>query len=400
MAGALARRVAAWTLSLTLLSLLGWFLVALSVVGSGYTVATAVVLRRFLARRGPVPVSFEPVTLLKPLHGAEPRLYDNLASFLAQRHHGPVQMLCGVGRADDAAVAVVEALRRDYPAAHIDLVVDVARHGSNGKVANLVNMAPHIAHDTVVLSDSDMAVPVDYLARVTQALAEPGVGAVTCLYRGRGDGGFWSRLGAAGSSWQFLPGVVFGLVTGLARPCMGSTIALRHETLAAIGGFAAFADVLADDHAMGAAVEATGRRVAVPPMVLVHAANEPDAASLWRHELRWAVTVRDLQRAGYVGSVVGMPLPLALIGLALCPARRIAAPALLLALTARWLVVAVADRGVERAEPLWLLPLRDVLGFAVYIASFFTRSVDWRGSRLRLAAAGRIAAETELKTTP
>lgn len=356
-------------------------------------------LRAFLARPRPVPVSRAGVTLLKPLHGAEPRLHDNLATFLRQRHAGPVQLLCGVGRPDDPAIAVVEALRRAFPAARIDLVVDPAVHGSNGKVSNLINMAPHAAHDLLVLSDSDMAVPVDYLARVLDALDRPGVGAVTCLYRGRGDAGFWSRLGAAGSGWQFLPGLVFALRFGLARPCMGSTIALTRDTLAVIGGFGAFADVLADDHAIGAAVEATGRRVAVPPMLLAHAACEPDLGSLWRHELRWAVTVRGLAPAGYAGSVIGMPLPLALIALLLCPAHGVVALVLAVAFGARLAVVAVAEHPAgERTASPWLLPLRDLFGFAVYGASFFTRSVDWRGHRLRLGGAGRVAVETEPET--
>lgn len=385
---------------LTRLSLIGWAFLALALVGSGYTLAAGLLLRRFLARRGPVPVSGAAVTLLKPLHGAEPRLYENLASFLVQRHHGPLQLLCGVDRADDPAVAVVESLRRDFPGARIDLVIEATKLGGNGKIGNLVNLTPHIAHDLIALSDSDMAVPVDYLARVLETLAQPGVGAVTCLYRGRGDAGFWSRLGAAGASWQFLPGVVFGLVTGLARPCMGSTIALTRATLEAIGGFAAFADILADDHAIGAAVEATGQRIAVPPMVLTHAADEPDLRALWRHELRWAVTVKQLQPAGYAGSVVGMPLPLAVLGLLLCPQRGAASLALILALAARLFVVSVAEAGGGRTAAPWLLPLRDVLGFAVYIASFFTRSVDWRGHRLRVRGAGRIAAETESETTP
>jgi ceramide glucosyltransferase len=155
-------------------------------------------------------------------------------------------------------------------------------------------MMPLAKHDILILSDSDMVVQPDYLATVTAALAQPGVGLATCLYIGRGDAGPWSEIGAAMISFQQTPNMIFALAHGLAQPCMGSTIALRRETLDAIGGFEAFADVLADDHAMGAAVTAQGLKIAVPPILLDHAGDEATLAQLWRHFLRWAVTIRDL----------------------------------------------------------------------------------------------------------
>lgn len=370
-------------------------MIALAVLGSGYTLHAALLLRRLARQRGPVPVATAAVTLLKPLHGAEPQLHANLATFLKQRHHGPVQLLCGVQRADDPAIAVVEALRRDFPAAHIDLVVDPTSHGGNAKVANLANMAAGIAHDTVVLSDSDMAVPVDYLARAIEALAAPGVGAVTCLYQGRGDAGFWSAMGAAAVSYAFLPQVLVSRSLGDRRACMGSTIALRRETLAAIGGFARFADDLADDYAIGAAVRDLGLAVAVPPMVLVHAATERSVGELWRHELRWAATVRTVVSApDYGGVVLTQPLAPALLAILVLPRAGLAATAL--ALAVRVLLTRSADRTCgARPIPLWLLPLRDLFSSGVFVASLFVRSVDWRGRRLTLKGDGRISGPAE-----
>ena len=144
----------------------------------------------------------------------------------------------------------------------------------------------------IVLADSDMAVPRDYLTILAAALDRPGVGAVTCLYRGRGDAGFWSRLTALGIDLHFLPATLIGRATGLGHPCMGSTIALRRATLDAIGGFARFADTLADDHALGAAVRATGATVAIPDMILTHGCSERTLAALLRQELRWNATDR------------------------------------------------------------------------------------------------------------
>ena len=381
---------------MTIAAILGWALLALAGLGIFYMLAVSIVLGRFFARQEPPRRRNEAVTLLKPLHGAEPLLEANLASLLGQDHDGPIQLLCGVQRVDDPAIAGVAALRADHAAATIDLVIDPARHGASGKISNLVNMMGAATHPILILSDSDIAVAPDYLARILAALDTPGTGAVTCLYRGRGDAGFWSRLGAAGLSYQFLPGAVFGVAFGLARPCMGSTIALRRDTLDRIGGFARFADVLADDYAIGEAVHALGQTVAVPPMLVTHASAERSLGELWRHELRWAATVRGVVPGAYAGSVIGMPVPLALLGALLAPAHAIGAGLFLASLVARALVVRVVDRQAgARTAPLWLLPMRDCLTLTIFVASYFTRSVDWRGQRLRMETDGRIAAEPE-----
>ena len=357
--------------------------------------AVAVALRRYFARVPVVAPRSDAVTILKPLYGAEPKLAANLATFLDQQHDGPIQLVCGVQRSDDPAIAVVEALKASRPEADIQLVIDSTRHGASGKISNLTNMMNHTMHDVAILSDSDIAVAPDYLARVLAALDAPGVGAVTCLYAGRGDAGFWSRVAAAGINWQFLPGAVFGVSLGLAKPCMGSTIAMRRTTLDAIGGFVRFADVLADDHAIGAAVEALDLKIAIPPMLVVHGSGEADLAEFWRHELRWNATLRGVVPAAtYAVSIIGFPLPIALLAIPLVPV-----PALVvacLAWCARLIVVGTVDRIAGRhPAPLFLLPLRDCLSFGLFMASWFARSVDWRGVRLRVGADGRVAAGAE-----
>jgi ceramide glucosyltransferase len=370
-------------------------MLGLSLIGSAYMVAAAITLRSFLSPAAAAGRRHDAVTILKPLHGAEPRLIDNLATFLAQDHDGPIQLLCGVQRADDPAIAAVETLRARFPQARIDLIVDPTAHGANGKIANLINLELHIAHDIAVLSDSDMVVGPNYLSGLLAALEAPGTGAVTLAYNGRGDADFWSRIAAAGLSWQFLPGVVFGAARGLARPCMGSTIALRRETLAAIGGFAAFADVLADDYAVGEAVAALGLKVAMPAMLVTHASTERSFGELWRHELRWGATVRDVVPVAYAMGVIAIPFPLALLAIPAHPLPGLALAGL--ALLARLSTAIVADRrGGAQTASLWLLPLRDCLTFTVFIASLTARSVDWRGATLRMAQRGRISAQPEL----
>jgi ceramide glucosyltransferase len=359
----------------------------IAAIGILYTLAATLLAGRWRADPPPLPVDPPAVTLLKPLHGAEPRLAENLESFLAQDYPAPIQMVCGVADAADPAIEVARSI-------DVEIVIDATRHGSNAKVSNLINMASAARHPLIVLSDSDMKVAPDYLARIVAAMSAPGVGAVTCLYAGRGDAGGWSRLAAAGISWSFLPSVMIGLATGMAKPCMGSTIALTAETLARIGGFARFADLLADDHAIGAAVREAGLTVAVPPMILTHGCDEPGLRALVAHELRWNATVRRLDPWGFAGSVVTHPLPFALLATIISPLT--GAPVLLLALAARFALALRIDALVgRRTAPLWWLPGRDLLGFALFVVTFFVRSIDWRGSRLRLAPQGRIAATKE-----
>ena len=299
--------------------------------------------------------------------------------------------LCGVSDAGDAAIGVARQLKADHPQRSIDLVVDPAAHGANAKIGNLVNLMPSARHDLLVMSDSDMAVGRNYLATIVAQFGQPGTGAVTCVYRGRADAGIWSRLAAGTISYSGTPDIIVGLATGLAQPCMGSTIALRRDTLVAIGGFERFADVLADDHAIGQAVGQLGLAMAVPPLMLVHACAEQNAGTLWRHELRWAATIRSLQPAGYAGSIVTNPLPLALIATALLGLPGIAL--VLLSLVTRVILAKSVDRvaGATTA-PLWLLPAIDCLKFAVFVASFFVTKVDWRGARYTMAANGGIIA--------
>ncbi len=376
-----------------MLMLIAWALGLLAVIGCGYALATAVAADRFRRNIRAVrkPVREEAVTLLKPLYGAEPRLAENLATFLDQRWRAPIQLVAGIQRLDDPAASAIGALRRQNNSANIVLVTNSRRHGANAKIGNLINMVPSAANDIIVLSDSDMAAPTDYLQRLAHTLAQPGVGAVTCIYRGRGDAGFWSKMGAAGLSYQFLPGVLASIALKAGDVCMGSTIAMRRETLERIGGFERFADILADDHAIGVAVRALGLKVAIAPMVVTHASTERSFVALARHELRWAATVRDLNPGGYIGMIAMMPVPIAVMSLIAVPGL---ATAMLLAsaIGARLVAAHAIDRMANaRTAPLWLLPIRDLLSFGIFVSSYFVRSVDWRGEQLRMAPQGRIS---------
>jgi ceramide glucosyltransferase len=393
-------------------------LYAMAILACFYTLVAIFCLRRF-ARSGADKAAFflssRPsshavgVTVLKPLYGAEPGLYDNLASFCRQDYAGPVQVLFGVGDADDPAAAVarqvVTALRaggiEGAPAGiTAEVVIDSSRHGANGKVSNLINLTRHIHHDTVVLADSDICVAPDYLRRLTAALDRPGVGVVTCLYRGLPRAGLWSNLGAMGVDYAFLPNAVTGVVLKLAQPCVGATIAMRRSTLDAVGGFAAIKNRLADDYELGAAVRKLGLKVILADFAVGHAHGEKTFLDLWRQDLRWARTIRSLEPFGYLGTAVTFPLAWALLALVVGgfdPAGVILVfAALLCRMTLR---DEVNQRFAGRSHALWLSPLRDLLGFAVYLASFVPGRVHWRGQEFTLIEDGamesREAEETE-----
>ncbi len=377
-----------------ILHALGYLFLALALVGVLYALTATVLVRRFMARPSPPAGALPAVTLLKPLSGDEPGLDDALASFAAIAYAGPVQIVFGVHSPDDPAAAAVRRLQATHPALDISLVADARLAGGNRKISNVINMMAAARHDVLVLSDSDIAVEPDYLDRITAAMAQPGVGVVTCLYTGASpSGGIWSRLSAMAISYQFLPNAVLGSSLGLAQPCFGSTIALTRQTLAAMGGFEAFADLLADDFEIGRAARKLGLTIAIPPMAVRHSCTEATATELIDHEIRWGRTIRLIEGAGYAGSGVTHALPLALIALALLGPTLPALVAVAAALAARFVLKMQVDAATGAADAhmagnLWLLPLRDVLSFAIFLASFASNSVSWRGRRFRVQPDG------------
>ena len=328
------------------------------------------------------------MTILKPLHGAELGLFDNLATFCRQDYAGAVQLVFGVSHPSDGAIAAVERLRAVFPERDIEIVIAPPAAGTNPKVANLINMSPRIAHDIVVIADSDIRVPRHYLRQVVSALERQDGGAVTCPYYGIAVDGLWARLSRLNIDGHFLPSVVVGAAFKLSRPCLGSTIAMRRRSLAAIGGFQTVADCLADDYAIGDALAKRGEPVGLSPLGVGHVCTEASFAELWRHELRWALTVRSIDPLGYIGWTGSHAFPLATIALCLGGGW----PALSLA------VAAVMCRGlllwaVERAyglprHPYWVIPLRDSCCPLRFSSGFVARDVSWRGHHYELMSEG------------
>ena len=335
-------------------------------------------------RRSPEPA----VTILKPLNEAEPGLETRLAAFCRQDYAAPVQVLCGAQ--DQAATAdAVRAVERQAPGAPLELVVDQRRHGVNRKVSNLINMLPRARYDTLVLSDSDIVVEPDYLRGVVALLAAPGVGAVTCLYYGVAGSGLWTRLSALAINTQFLPQAIAAIGLKVAKPCCGATIALRRSMLEQIGGFAAFADVLADDYAIGAAVRSTGAEVVAAPFLVGHCCFEASLRQLVLHQLRVTRTIRSIDPIGHAGSILTHPWPLALLA-ALSGAPAAALLAIAVLATRVTLCRCIERRFGLPRQDYWLIPVQDVLAFAAYLGSFLRATVHWQGFEYRVARDGTL----------
>jgi ceramide glucosyltransferase len=368
------------------------FIIGLILVPAwAYLVGTAIAAVRFARRPLPVAPEQPPVSLLKPLHGAELGLYENLRSFVEQ-DYPTQQIVLGVNDGKDGALPVAKAFIQKMPAADIALVVGAPVRGSNLKVANLESMFPAARHDVLVISDSDMRVDRRYLGAVTAPLRDPSTGLVTCLYQGVSTGGMWSELGALHINFGFLPSALVAAALGIERGCFGATIALRRETLERIGGFVPLRDELADDQRIGQAVRALGLTVALSRYLVKTRVSEPSFAGLWRHELRWARTVRTITSSGFAGSVLTHAVAIAALGVVATGFALTACIFLVISVLLRWATAGMIAAALGlTATKLWLLPVRDALSFAIFVASFFGRKVFWRDQLFQVEPSGRMS---------
>jgi len=358
------------------------------VAGIGQCLAGWHAVHRFACTApAPDPAEWPPVLLLKPLHGDEPLLEQALATACAQDYPG-LRIVCGVQDPADPAIAVVERLRARFPTRDIVLVVDATPHGANRKVANLINMLAAVPAavegEVVVIADSDIHAAPNWLRRVVAALAQPGVGLATTLYVGKAARpGVVAKLGCTAITHTFLPGALLARALGR-QDCLGATMALRADTLAAVGGLAALSDHLADDNELGRLVRARGLGVALADTVPATTVAEARLSALWSHELRWARTIRALVPGGFALSALQYPIAWAVLALVLSW-QAWAAGLVVLAWTARALAVRGIDRALGQAQSsaiVAVLPVRDVLSLGLVVAAHFGRRVRWRGALL------------------
>ncbi len=349
-------------------------------------------VRIFRRPRSGAGLGFDPVTILKPVCGLDPGLYANLRSFCEQ-DYPEYQVIFGVRAADDPAIAVVERVIRDLPGRDLALVIDERVTGTNLKASNLVNMYARTKHDILIVADSDMRVERDYLKAVVAPFRDPAVGAVTCLYKGSPAGGLASILGSMFITDWFLPTVLVALTFLPLRFCFGATMAVRRTVLEEIGGFTALAAHIADDYMLGKLVTDRGYKIALSRYVVENVVFEPDLKTLFRHELRWARTVRAVRPLGFTFSFVTHVTPMAILFLLVSQFSATGYAVFALAVALRILLhyVLRAAFGIRGPAAPWLVPVRDIFGFLVWCGSFLGRDVHWREQTFLLQAGGQLA---------
>jgi ceramide glucosyltransferase len=345
-----------------------------------------------------VAAALPPVSILKPLKGADPEMYGCLRSHCLQNYpeyeiiFGVIDK--GISQGNDPAIQFVERLKAEFPQHSIRLVLCGKNLGANAKVSNLAQMLTEARYEHLLVNDSDIRVEPDYLRRVLAPLADPKIGLVTCLYRGLASPTFGSRLEALGISTDFAAGVLVAqqLENGI-RFGLGSTLAFRRRDLQAIGGFEELADYLGDDYEIGRRIAMLDLKVELSDVVVETFLPPYRLSEFLQHQLRWARNIRDARRAGYFGLGVTFGIPWALLALAFSRSAHSLgtrwAWALLAVVVAMRLVTALVvgyavlrDRQVFRS--LWMLPLRDCVALGIWLAGFAGHKIIWRGETFEL----------------
>ena len=371
-----------------LLGLIAKFLALAGFAGLIYQAASALVVKDFMKKPVPVPKRRPPLSLLKPLCGADPGLEAHLIAVLRQGYP-ELQLICGVADERDPAVAVVRRVMAQFPAADIELVIDPTRRGSNLKIGNLINMMRAVRHELLVIADSDVDPHDGYLDQAVAPFADPSVGLVTFLYVGKPLDDTASRLGAIGINHGFLPSALVARRMGRTDGCFGATMAIPAALLRRLGGLEAVADMLADDWVLGALVRKEGYKIAIAPRPVALTVAERDLQSLFEHEVRWGRTIAAIDRASYMASVITQPVALSLLAVLVGGWHWL--PLLAAAAAVRAWVVHVQEKALNLPNgSLADLFLRDLLSFVVFVTACCGNTVLWRGKRFMVGSDGKL----------
>ena len=355
-----------------------------------YLVAILAALRFFRRGRKPLAAEFAPpVSLLKPVHGIDFASRINFASFCRQNYPEYEILFC-VNDMEDPAVPLIRQAMKDFPERSIRILSNAPKIGSNQKVNNLVLLAQEAKHEIIVQSDGDVRVSPDYVKNVVAEFADPAVGVVSCFYRGVAEKNFWAQVEAVGAASDFFAGAVVASLPGKVTFALGASVATTKTWLAKIGGYEALADLLADDYEIGNRVHKAGGKVLLSREAVWTMYPAETMKGFWEHQVRWARTVRIVRPASFLGLVVTHGLPWCILAAAVAPSLGVGAAYvgayLLLRLLMAWVVGVWGVRDEVLRGKLWLVPVRDAIYFAVWVAGFVSNRVTWGGVEFAIEA--------------
>lgn len=348
--------------------------------------------REFFSRNAEPAGPRPPISILKPVCGLDRDAYENFASFCRQ-DYPCYELVFGAESESEPGLSVARAIVRDFPHTDVRIVVNARSIGTNPKVSNLANMAAEAKYANLLVSDSDIRVDAEHLSTIARPFADPKVGVVTCLYRSQAEG-LAGWVDALGLSTEFQPAVLVARKKEGMSFAMGSGILIRREVVSAIGGFGAMADYLADDFQLGNRPIRAGYRVELSPYVVEHRLDTASWRELVWHQMRWYRGIRTSRPWGYAGLVftqgVAAALALALAAAGSPVAWTLAAGTLATRMVMAWFVAVHCLDDEAARRYLWLVPIRDLVSSALWLAGFFGGTVVWRGQRFRLERGGRI----------
>jgi ceramide glucosyltransferase len=380
-------------MSSDLMTALQWLAALPVLVGSVYGILCLAAAYLFRSR----PVTgfsdqWPPVTLLKPVHGLEKGLEENLRTACLQDY--PVfQVVCSVQRPDDPAIPLLRKLQREFGPDRVAVAIENQRAGANGKINNLVGALPAARHDILVISDSDIRLRPDYLRTIVAPLADPRVGAVCTLYKAIAAERWFEKLELLTVNAEFLPNVIFAGLTGASDFCLGASTAIRRSMLKDIGGLESLGDYLVEDYEMGRRIVLAGKRLAILPYCVDTVVDLKTLRQWWDHQVYWDQNTRAARPIGFFGTVLTKSIPFALLLAVLREGDLVSLGILAGTLVVRLLTaagIATKFRDREGLKTLVWLPCRDLIGFLTWVLAFTKPTTVWRGVEFDLTRDGRL----------
>jgi ceramide glucosyltransferase len=374
--------------------------------------------RRFPLHQRVAETNFAPaISLLKPLKGCDDTTAESLQSWFNQHYSGQTQILFGVADADDPVCKIVQEIIARNPKRDAQLVVCEKLIGANAKVAKLARLEKLAKHDLILVSDADVRVPPDFLANIVTPLRGEKIGLVNCFYRLANPSTTAMQWEAVAINADFWSQVLQSQTLKPLDFALGAAMLVRREALAEIGGFQSLADCLADDYQLGHRIAKNGHRIALCPVVAECWDAPMNWRDVWKHQLRWARTIRVCQPLPYFFSILSNAtlwpllwlasalfrwLPVAISNAPVDIFRQFETQIVLLECTifiiALLLARIVLAQNLQRrftpernlASPFWLVPVKDMLQAALWFCAFAGNTVEWRGRKMRLRRDGTL----------